>query len=154
MKHKVQNRGRSDFFSSRQIHCTEMLDGADAPKCQDQAEQRTQQRQERFRRATGERLAIGWRPEQSEWAISFCRLDAFTKCRFATLAQAMSRTNPMAPVKTSKVGLMLPVICSCIGTIVTPQSLVVTDRLPHKPVQQVSCMRFVHQRWLTKWLTK
>ena len=67
---------------------------------------------------TRQRLA----PKAVRIAISFCRTVAFDKSKLATLAQAISNTHPTAPNKSSSVGLILPVSCSCRGTTVTPQS--------------------------------
>ena len=67
-------------------------------------------------RVTRERLA----PSASRSAISFCRTAARASSRFATLAQAMRRTNPTAPSKMRSAGLMSPTTSSWSGTTTAP----------------------------------
>ena len=59
---------------------------------------------ERICRTTRTELA----PRAVRIAISFCRARVLTKTRLATLAHAISSTNPTAPSKTSKAGRTSP----------------------------------------------
>ena len=62
-------------------------------------------------------------PKAVRMAISLRRASAFATNKFATFAQAMSRTNATAPNNTSSAGRMSPTIWSRSGTTIAPQPL-------------------------------
>ena len=61
-------------------------------------------------------------PSAARTAISCSRSVARASSRFATLAHAISSTNPTAPKITSSACRTPPTTCSCSGTMFTPQS--------------------------------
>ena len=70
-------------------------------------------------RISRQRLA----PSAARVAISRCLVDARARRRLATVAQAISRTKPTAPNRTSNAGRTLPTMVSCNGISSVSHSL-------------------------------